>query len=54
MVSGQQSKLRLGSFLEMILAGMLGSSVIYGIDKSSAHLDRSINALISYLEELAP
>ena len=35
---------------EMLFAGMLGASVIYGVDKSSASLDNSINALIDYLE----
>ncbi len=39
---------------EMLLAGMLGASVIYGVDKSTASLDRSINALIEYLEKLKP
>lgn len=37
---------------EMLFAGMLGASVIYGLDKSTASLDRSINTLINYLEEL--
>ncbi len=37
---------------EMLFAGMLGASVIYGLDKSTASLDRSINTLIDYLEEL--
>jgi AcrR family transcriptional regulator len=35
---------------EMLFAGMLGASVIYGVDKSSESLDNSINALIDYLE----
>ncbi len=39
---------------EMLFAGMLGASVIYGLDKSTAGLDRSINTLIDYLEELRP
>ncbi len=37
---------------ELLFAGMLGASVIYGVDKSSASLDRSINVLIDYLETL--
>jgi len=37
---------------EMIFSGMIGSSVLYGVDKSSVSLDRSINSLIDYLEEL--
>jgi len=39
---------------EMIFSGMLGASVIYGTEKSSAVLNRSINALIDYLESLKP
>ena len=39
---------------EMIFSGMLGASVIYGTNKSSAALDRSINTLIHYLESLKP
>jgi len=39
---------------EMLFAGMVGASVIYGVDKSTASLDRAINALIDYLEELKP
>jgi AcrR family transcriptional regulator len=39
---------------EMLFAGMLGASVIYGVDKSSESLDHSINALIGYLEQLRP
>jgi TetR/AcrR family transcriptional regulator, transcriptional repressor for nem operon len=36
---------------EMLFAGMLGASVIYGLDKSTATLDRSIDTLIDYLEQ---
>ncbi len=39
---------------EMLFAGMVGVSVIYGVDKSSDGLDRSINTLIDYLEKLKP
>jgi TetR/AcrR family transcriptional repressor of nem operon len=39
---------------EMLFAGMLGASVIYGVDKSPESLDRSINSLIDYLEKLKP
>jgi len=35
---------------EMLFAVMLGASVIYGMDKSSASLDQPINYLINYLE----
>jgi hypothetical protein len=38
----------------MLFAGMVGASVIYGVDKSTASLDRSINTLIGYLERLRP
>lgn len=37
---------------EMLFAGMLGTSVIYGVDKSTESVDDSINALIHYLEQL--
>jgi AcrR family transcriptional regulator len=39
---------------EMLFAGMVGACVIYGVDKSTASLDRSINTLIDYLEDLRP
>jgi AcrR family transcriptional regulator len=39
---------------EMIFSGMIGSSVLFGVEKSSASLDRSINALILYLNGLTP
>ena len=39
---------------EMIFSGMLGASVIYGTEKSSAGLNRCMNALINYLDSLAP
>jgi AcrR family transcriptional regulator len=39
---------------EMIFSGMLGASVIFGTEKSSERLDRCINALINYLNGLAP
>ena len=37
---------------EMIFSGMIGSSVLFGVEKSTATLDRSINALIDYLNEV--
>jgi len=37
---------------EILFAGMLGASVIFGIDKSAESLAQSINALISYVESL--
>jgi TetR/AcrR family transcriptional repressor of nem operon len=39
---------------EMLFAGMIGASVIYGVDKSPDSLDRSIEALITYFERLGP
>ena len=39
---------------EMLFSGMVGASVIYGVNKSTDSLDRSINSLIEYLEELRP
>ena len=39
---------------EMIFSGMIGSSVLFGVDKSSNSLDKSINSLILYLDGLAP
>lgn len=41
-----------GAITEMLFAGMLGASVIYGVDKSTDSLDKSIDTLIEYLEEL--
>ncbi len=38
---------------EMIFSGMLGAAVIYGAEKSFDSLDRSIKALIGYLDSLA-
>jgi TetR/AcrR family transcriptional repressor of nem operon len=40
-----------GDLAEMLFSGMLGASVIFGLDKSTAALDRSIDALIEYLEQ---
>jgi AcrR family transcriptional regulator len=39
---------------EMIFAGMLGASVNYGMQKSPAGLEQSINSLIDYIDSLAP
>ncbi len=39
---------------EMIFSGMIGTSVLFGVDKSADSLDKSINSLILYLEGLAP
>lgn len=37
---------------EMIFSGMIGSSVLFGVEKSTTLLDRSINALVDYLDEV--
>ena len=37
---------------ELIFSGMIGASVLFGVEKSTTTLDRSINALIDYLNEL--
>lgn len=36
---------------ELIFAGMLGASVMFGVDKSSTHLDLTINSLIRLLDD---
>lgn len=46
------SNVSTGAVTEMLLAGMVGASVIYGADKSTDSLDRSINTLIESLREL--
>ena len=37
---------------EILFSGMLGASLVYGVNKSKTSLDKSINALIGYLEQL--
>ncbi|MFH1349462.1 MAG: TetR/AcrR family transcriptional regulator [Pseudomonadota bacterium] len=37
---------------EMIFAGVLGASVIYGTEKSDTTVDQTINSLIDYIERL--
>ena len=39
---------------ELIFSGMIGSSVLFGVDKSAVGLNKSINSLIIYLDGLAP
>ena len=46
------SSVSTGAVTEMLLAGMVGASVIYGADKSTDSLDRSIDTLIESLQEL--
>ena len=38
---------------ELIFSGMIGTSVLYGVDKSATSLERSIKSLIEYLDSLA-
>lgn len=38
---------------ETLFAGMLGSSVLYGVDKDKLILDRSITSLIDYIDMLS-
>jgi len=38
---------------EILFAGMLGASVMFGLDKSFEGLDARINSLIAYLDELS-
>jgi len=45
------SKVKSGDLAEMLFAGMLGASVIYGLDKSTEALDRSIDTLIAHLKQ---
>jgi TetR/AcrR family transcriptional repressor of nem operon len=37
---------------ETLFAGMLGASVLYGVEKDNLTLDRSINSLIDYVSQL--
>jgi TetR/AcrR family transcriptional repressor of nem operon len=37
---------------EILFSGMLGASLVYGVNKSKTSLDKSINALIEFLEQL--
>ena len=39
---------------EVLFAGMLGATVMFGLDKSADNLDISIDALIDYLEKMKP
>lgn len=38
--------------VEILFSGILGATVIFGLDKSTDALDRSINSLIAYLENI--
>ena len=43
-----------GAITETLFAGMLGTSVIYNLDRSTTSLDRTINTLIDYLDNRKP
>ena len=38
----------------MVFAGMVGASVIYGVEKSATALDQRIDYLLEVLDSLAP
>jgi TetR/AcrR family transcriptional repressor of nem operon len=40
--------------VEMLFSGMVGCSVLYGVNKSADDLDRSIGSLVAFLEGLRP
>jgi TetR/AcrR family transcriptional repressor of nem operon len=40
------------SVTEMLFSGMLGASVVYGVDKSNANLHKTIRSLIEHLREM--
>ena len=53
--SGQvREELNTGAITEMIFAGMVGASVIYGVEKSATALDQRIDYLLEVLDGLAP
>jgi TetR/AcrR family transcriptional regulator, transcriptional repressor for nem operon len=37
---------------ELVFSGMLGASVVYGVDKSNANLHQTIHAIIDYLRKM--
>jgi TetR/AcrR family transcriptional repressor of nem operon len=39
---------------EMIFSGILGATIAYSMDKSPLNADRTINAMLDYLQRLAP
>ncbi|HAA04805.1 MAG TPA: hypothetical protein DCE18_15770, partial [Syntrophobacteraceae bacterium] len=39
---------------ELVFAGILGATIIHGMGKSATELDQTINALLDYLNRLAP
>lgn len=49
-----REKLNTRAITEMVFAGMVGASVIYGVEKSAAALDQRIDYLLEILDGLAP
>ncbi|MCJ7684502.1 MAG: TetR/AcrR family transcriptional regulator [Desulfobacteraceae bacterium] len=53
--SGQvREELNTRAITEMVFAGMVGASVIYGVEKSATALDQRIDYLFEVLDGLAP
>jgi TetR/AcrR family transcriptional repressor of nem operon len=53
--SGQvREELNTRAITEMVFAGMVGASVIYGVEKSATALDQRIDYLLEVLDGLAP
>ena len=51
--SGEWNKaMKTDTVTEILFSGMIGASLLYGMNKSKTGLDKSINALIAYLEQL--
>ncbi len=47
-----KDRVKIEEVTEMLFAGMLGVSVLYGVDKSAPSLDQAIITLIEYLKAL--
>ena len=49
-----REELNTRAITEMVFAGMVGASVIYGVEKSATALDQRIDYLLEVLDDLAP
>jgi hypothetical protein len=49
-----REELNTRAITEMVFAGMVGASVIYGVEKSTTALDQRIDYLLEVLDGLAP
>jgi TetR/AcrR family transcriptional repressor of nem operon len=49
-----REELNTSAITEMVFAGMVGASVIYGVEKSATALDQRIDYLLEVLDGLAP